>query len=371
MNARRLRQQLVVIVLLLLGLGLIAVASASALAGYSTYGDSWHFVSMHAAAVILGAGLSLACLSVPAPTLRASAKWILLGSLLVLALVLVFGQETGGARRWFRLGRLSFQPAEVTQVVLIVYLADLLARKGDHIRRFTEGMLPALIATGLAAGLTLLQPDLGTAVSMGAVTLLLLVIAKARWSHLIGVAGLAVLAVAVLVLGTEYRRQRMLAYLDPWSDPQGRGYQIVQSYLALASGGLLGQGLGGSIQKLFYLPSAHTDFLFAILGDELGLIGTTAVILLFALLTICGFRLAMLTHDPFGKFLICGLVGMLALKAIINIAVVTGMVPTKGLPLPFLSYGGTAMIMHLVACGLILHASRAGERYVPSRLAGL
>jgi len=181
----------------------------------------------------------------------------------------------------------------------------------------------------------------------------------------------AVLAMAALILGSEYRRQRMLAFLDPWSDPQGRGYQIVQSYIALASGGVLGQGLGGSIQKLFYVPSAHTDFLFAILGDELGLVGTTVVILLFALLVICGLRLAMLTHDPFGKYLICGLVGMLALKAIINIAVVTGMVPTKGLPLPFLSYGGTAMIMHLVACGLMLHASRAGERYVPARFAGV
>jgi cell division protein FtsW len=281
----------------------------------------------------------------------------------LLGLVLCFGEEVGGARRWFHLGRWSLQPSEFAQLSLVLYLSDVLARKADQLQDFWRGLLPPLLATGLVAGMVLLQPDLGTAIAMGTVALLLLGVAKARWQHLGAIMAVACVVLVFLVAGEEYRRRRILTFLDPWQDPQGSGYQILQSYYALASGGLLGTGLGGSFQKLFYLPSAHTDFIFAILGEELGLVGTTAVIGLFALFVTCGFRIAMAANDLFSKYLVCGLVGMLGLEAMVNIAVVTGLLPTKGLPLPFISYGGTSMVTNLIACAAMFHASRHGERF--------
>ena len=300
---------------------------------------------------------------VPYPILRRSARWLFLASVLLLGLVLILGQDVGGARRWFHLGRWSLQPSEFAQLSLVLYLSDVLARHADQLQDFWRGLLPPLAATGLVAGMVLLQPDLGTAVCMGTVALLLLGVAKARWQHLAAIIAIAGVVLVFLVAGAEYRRRRILAFLNPWQDPQGSGYQILQSYYALASGGLVGTGLGGSLQKLFYLPSAHTDFIFAILGEELGLIGTTAVIGLFVLFLACGFRIAMAANDLFSKYLVCGLVGMLGFEAMVNMAVVTGLMPTKGLPLPFISYGGSSMMMNLIACALIFHASRHGERF--------
>jgi len=329
----------------------------------ATYGHSLRILTTHLLGIACGLVLAVGCLMIPYPMLRRSARWLLLASVFLLGLVLICGQEVGGARRWFHLGRWSLQPSEFAQLSLVLYLADVLARRADRLQDFWRGLVPPLAATGLVAGMVLLQPDLGTAIAMGMVALLLLGVAKARWQHLAVIAAVAVVVLIFLVAGEEYRRQRILAFLNPWQDPQGSGYQILQSYYALASGGLMGTGLGGSFQKLFYLPSAHTDFIFAILGEELGLIGTTAVIGLFALFLACGFRIAMAANDLFSKYLVCGLVGMLGLEAMVNMAVVTGLMPTKGLPLPFISYGGTSMMMNLIACALIFHASRYGERF--------
>ena len=215
-----------------------------------------------------------------------------------------------------------------------------------------------MLVTGLMAGLTLLQPDLGTAIVMGAVAVLLLIAAKARWRHISLVCVVGALALAVLVAGEAYRRRRMLAFLNPWQDPQGVGFQIVQSYIAIASGGIVGHGIGSSMQKLFFLPGAHTDFIFAILGEELGLLGATAILGLFGLFVLCGVRMAVFVEDRFSKYLICGCVGLIGLEALINMAVVTGLMPTKGLPLPLVSYGGTAMVSNCLACALIFQASR-------------
>ena len=370
MSPRQLRQFMLVVVCTLLGLGTVAVYSASAIAGDSTYGQSLHFVRHHLVAIALGLAFGLGCLMVPYQTLRSSAKWLLLGSLVLLVLVVLIGHEVGGARRWFHLGRWSVQPSEFAQLALVLYLADLLARKGAFIRSFSRGVLPPLIVTAVSAGLVLAQPDLGTAVIMGAVAFLLLFVARARWRHLAVALAVAVVAVGVLIMVAEYRFQRLVGFLDPWSDPQGSGYQILQSYFALANGGLVGSGLGGSLQKLFYLPSAHTDFIFAIIGEELGLVGTTAIMALFALLFTCALRMATMAQDVFSKYLMCGLVGLLGLEAVVNMAVVTGLLPTKGLPLPLVSYGGTSMVMNLVACALIVQASRYGERAFPQGVIG-
>ena len=361
MSPKQLRQMMLVIILALLGIGTVAVYSASSMASEATYGGSLRFVTNHVLGIVSGLGLGLGCLMIPYTTLRRSTTWLLIASIVLLVLVDCVGQEVGGARRWFRLGRWSVQPSELAQLSLILYLADFLARRTERIRDFWRGLLPPLVATGMTAGLVLVQPDLGTTIVMGAVAVLLLAIAKARWQHLAVLVAVACVVLVFLIAGEEYRRRRILAFLDPWADPRGNGYQILQSYFALASGGVTGLGVGASLQKLFFLPSAHTDFIFAIIGEELGLLGTTAVILLTALLVTCGFRIAIAAQDLFSKYLVCGLVGMIGLEAMVNIAVVIGLLPTKGLPLPFISYGGSSMVMNLIACALIMQASRHGE----------
>ena len=361
MSPRQLRQLLLVLIAALLGVGIIAVYSASAMASEATYGGSSHFILTHLFAMVLGIGLAIGCLMVPYATVRRSAGWLLLLSILLLILVDLFGQEVGGARRWFHIWRWSLQPSELAQLSLIVYLADFLARRTERIQDFWRGLLPPLLVTGFTAGLVLIQPDLGTTIVMGAVAILLFCVAKARWQHLTLLIGVAVVVFGVLIAGEEYRRQRILAFLDPWADPRGNGYQILQSYFAMASGGFAGLGVGASLQKLFFLPSAHTDFIFAIIGEELGLLGATAVILLLGLFLACGMKIAIAAQDLFSKYLVCGLVGMIGFEAMVNIAVVTGMLPTKGLPLPLISYGGSSMLINLLACALIVHASRHGE----------
>lgn len=363
MSPRQLRQVLLMVIATLLGVGIVAVYSSTALTAQLSYGTSTWFLSRHLIAIGIGLTLGLGCLYIPYKTLRSSGKWLLSFSFVLLILAFAFGEEIGGAKRWLRFGRWNLQPSEFAQVSLIIYLADLLARKTSLIRDIRYGLLPPLLITGFIAAFVLIQPDLGTAVAMGLVSMLLLVMAKARWSHLGIVMALAAVALVFLIAGEEYRRRRILAFLNPWQDPTGSGYQILQSYFALAGGGLLGQGLGGSWQKLFYLPGCHTDFIFAIIGEELGLLGVTAVLGLFGVLISCGLRIALAAQDVFSKYLICGLVGMIGLEAMINVAVVTGLMPTKGLPLPMISYGGSSMVINLVSCALILRASRNSERY--------
>ena len=364
MSPKQLRQMLLVILLGLLGIGIVTVYSASAMMSEVNYGGSLRFVEHHLISIVCGVMAGVLCLFIPYDLFRRSARWMFLVSALLLLMVFFVGHEAGGARRWFQIGRFSIQPSEFAQLSLVIYLSDLLSRRTGHLQKFWSGLTPPLVATGLMAGLVLIQPDLGTAIAMGSVALLLLSIGKARGKHLALIMVLAVVVLGVLVAGAEYRRRRIFAYLDPWQDPRGIGYQIIQSYLAMASGGLFGRGLGASLQKLFYLPSAHTDFIFAIIGEELGLIGTTGVLALFGVFLACGFRIAVSARDLFSKYLVCGLVGMIGLEAMVNIAVVTGLLPTKGLPLPFISYGGSAMVMNLIACALIFQASRHGEKTV-------
>jgi cell division protein FtsW len=363
MSPRARRRALLVTTAALLGLGIVAVASASAMVSAATYGHPYYYLARHLFSIAVGLAAGLACLWIPFDQIRRSARWLFAVSVLLLVLVWLAGPEVGGAKRWLRLGRFSVQPSEFAQLALVLYLADLLARKAGAVRDVRRGLLPPLLATGLLAGLVLIQPDLGTTAIMGAVALLLLAVADARPRHLgaVVLVGLAVLL--VLLYGQEYRRRRLLVFWDPSQDPQGSGYQILQSYLALASGGLIGVGVGQSLQRLFYLPSGHADFLFAILGEELGLVGATAVLVLFGLFVACGLRIAVGAHDRFSKYLVCGLTGMIGLEAWVNLAVVTGLIPTKGLPLPFLSYGGTSMVVNLVACALVLQAGRHGQRY--------
>ncbi|MBI3319901.1 MAG: cell division protein FtsW, partial [Candidatus Omnitrophica bacterium] len=311
MMDRARRRLLLFLIITLISFGCVMVYSTTAIMAYETYGQPLRFVMSHLLAIGIGGIVALGCLATPFSHLRRSAKMLVGISLVLLVLVDLFGFQVGGARRWFRLGGFGLQPSEFAKPALVLYLADFLARKRDVVHRFRDGFLPPMLITGLLALLVLVQPDLGNALVLGAVALVLLVIAKARWKHVGLTAGLGTAALAVLIMSKGYRRRRMLAFLDPWQDPQGAGFQILQSYLALANGGFFGRGLGASMQKLFYLPGAHTDFIFAIIAEELGLIGTTVLLGLFALFVACGIRMAYTIEDAFSKYVLCGCVALI------------------------------------------------------------
>jgi cell division protein FtsW len=283
--------------------------------------------------------------------------------LFLLALVLVpgIGREIAGARRWFRFKFLSFQPSELANLAVIIYLADFIARRGNAITTFIKGFLPPMFVLGAAVVLILAQPDLGTTVALGIVVLIMLFVAGVRISYLFSLIVAAIPALWFLIFSVPYRRMRILAFLNPYLDPKGSGFQIIQSQIALGSGGLFGVGIGQSKQKLFYLPAAHTDFIFAIIGEELGLIGTVGVILLFMLFIQQALKIIKNAPDKFGYFLSLGLVLMICFKAVINIGVSCGVLPTKGLPLPFISYGGSSFMFDMVSIGILLNIARTGE----------
>ena len=278
--------------------------------------------------------------------------------LLVLVLIPGLGVSVNGSRRWLRLGPLSFQPAELAKLALVVYLATFLARKRDELHDFWRGIVPPLAVGGTLAGLVLLQPDLGNCLTLLVLTvgLLFLAGARTRWLAMLAVPALPLAVLAVWM--APYRMRRVFAFLDPWQDPRGSGFQIIQSWLALGGGGTFGRGIGESKQKLFYLPEAHTDFIFAIIGEELGFAGATLVVLLFAVLIWRGLRIGLHAADPFGAYLALGITVLVATQTLVNLGVVTGLLPTKGLPLPFLSFGGSALLMTMVATGVLLNISQ-------------
>jgi cell division protein FtsW len=266
--------------------------------------------------------------------------------------------SVNGSRRWLRLGPLSFQPAELAKLALVVYLAAFLARKRDELGEFWRGMVPPLAVGGTLAALVLAQPDLGSCLTLLVLTVGLLFLAGAPTRSLALLVGPALSLAALAVWLAPYRMRRVFAFLDPWQDPRGSGFQIIQSWLALGGGGLTGRGIGESKQKLFYLPEAHTDFIFAVLGEELGFLGAAAVVVLFAVLVWRGLRIGIRAADPFGAYLALGITVLVATQTLVNLGVVTGMLPTKGLPLPFLSFGGSALLMTMLATGMLLNISQ-------------
>jgi cell division protein FtsW len=293
--------------------------------------------------------------------LQKYAKAVLLISIVLLILVLWFGKEVGGARRWFRIFNFSFQPSELAKLSLIIYLADFIARKKNLAHDFYSGFVPPVIVLACLSLLLILQPDFGNAICLVAIGFIILFIWGVKISNL----GLCLLGALplfyFLIFNVPYREARILAFLNPWIDPKGSGFQIVQSQIALGSGGILGLGIGGSRQKLFYLPAAHTDFIFSIIGEEMGMCGALLVIILFMLFIWQAAIIAKRSLDTFGKFLSLGILVMIALRASINIGVALGFLPTKGLPLPFISYGGTALIFDMLSVGLLLNISKSNE----------
>jgi cell division protein FtsW len=285
--------------------------------------------------------------------------WLLVGGVFVLLVAVLFGPELNSTRRWLFFAGVSIQPAELAKLALVPFLAWQIERKQEIVNS-RELLLPVAAVTGLLAGLILLQPDLGTAVLLAATALTLLFLAGLSWRFLAAAGALALPLAWFLVISVPYRRSRVFAYLDPERDPLGSGFQALQSLIAVGSGGALGLGLGDSVQKLYFLPYPHSDFIFAIVAEELGMVGALVVLALFGVLAWRGVRAGWRAPDPFGRYLGWGFASLLTLQALINISVAIALVPTKGIPLPFVSYGGSSMVVSLVACGVLLNVSQHG-----------
>jgi cell division protein FtsW len=348
------------VAIVLLSTGIVMIYSASAIVAADRFRDPYFFLKRQVFWAALGCGALWLALRTDYRRLEKFVP-VLLGIaavLLVLVLIPGIGVSINGSRRWLRLGPLSFQPAELAKLALVLYLAAFLARKRGELGDFWAGLVPPLAVGGVLAALVMLQPDLGNAVTLLVLTMGLLFLAGARtsWLAMLAVPALPLAALAIWV--APYRMRRVFAFLDPWQDPRGSGFQIIQSWLAFGGGGIFGRGIGESKQKLFYLPEAHTDFIFAIVGEELGVIGATVVVALFAVLVWRGLRIGLRATEPFGAYLALGITVLVATQTLVNLGVVTGLLPTKGLPLPFLSFGGSALLMTMVATGVLLNISQ-------------
>ncbi len=355
---------LLIITLSLMGIGIVIVYSASAILAADRFGDGYYFLKKQALFGALAVVVMMGMVNIPYTLLRRLAYPILGISLMLLILLLIpgIGYRVGGSTRWIRLFNLSFQPSEFAKLALIIFLAYFLEKKGDRMKTFSTGFLPVLIISGAMIYLVMLQPDFGVALFLAAMVFVLLFVGGTRISYLAGSILASIPIVYLLISQVDYRYNRIIGFLNPWEDPSRTSFQIVQSLLALGSGGLFGTGLGGGSQKLFFLPAPHTDFIFSVIGEELGMVGATITLGLFALFTIRGIRIALLAEEPFAALLGVGITAMISIQAIINMGVVLGLLPTKGLTLPFISYGGTSLLVNAMGVGILLNISSKARR---------
>lgn len=352
--------------ILLLSIGIVMVYSASAMYAFEQFGDSLFFLKRHLLYVVVGGVLMVFAMKLDYRLIRFYVRPMMVSAFLMLILVLIphVGFQTGGARRWFKILGLSFQPSEFAKMAMVFYLADFLARRQEFLGDIKHTLVPALFVLGLTVGPVLVQPDLGTAVVIGLVAVTMLFVAGVRLKHLGYFLMVAVPLMVAAMLIAPYRRRRLLAFINPWHDPRGASFQIIQSFLAFGSGGIFGVGLGHSQQKFFYLPASHTDFIFSIIGEELGFLGASAIILLFLSFIFAGFVIAFKMMNPFSQLLAVGLVSMIGIQAFINIGVTTGALPTKGLSLPFISYGGSSLGLNMAVVGLLLNLAKQRTRLI-------
>jgi len=344
-------------------LGVVMIYSSSSIMAADRYSDGFYFLKRQGAYALVGFLVMSVAIYFDYRHWRRLAVPLLLFSMLLLILLFVpgLGVKAGGAARWLRLPGLTLQPVELVKLGLVLYLAHSLTRKKEKIRSFKFGFAPYLLVVGVLLGLLLKQPDLGSAMIVSGVALSMLLVAGSRWRFAVPLVLTALPLLYFMVMTVEYRRRRIMAFLDPWDDPFDTGFQIIQSLVAFGSGGAFGQGLGDGQQKLFYLPEAHTDFIFSVIGEELGLVGVLVIAAMFLVLVHRGICIALNTCEPFGKHLAFGLSLLLGLEAFVNIAVCMSLLPTKGLALPFISYGGTSLVASLLAVGILLNISSHAE----------
>jgi cell division protein FtsW len=342
--------------------GVVMVYSASADISFHQFGSQYYYVKRQAVWTI--GGLVLMLFASQADYRALSRRFVVIGLLIATVVMLlgVFGfPPVNGARRWIRLpGGFTFQPSEFSKIVLAIFLARLLERRAGEESSFKRTFVPCLLVTGLLAGLVAKEPDLGTAMMLGVVCIVMLYTAGARLAHLGMLGGLGLAGVLVMLISSPWRMGRISAYLRPWDDAQGKGFQVVQSLIAVGSGGTDGLGFAEGKQKMFFLPFAHSDYIFAVVGEELGLVGALTVLLVFAIFLWRGVRAVRRAPDRFGMLLGMGIVTGIVAQALFNMSVVLSLVPSKGIPLPFISYGGSSMLLTLGAVGVLLNISQQG-----------
>jgi cell division protein FtsW len=363
-SKRRFDYILLIVTLALVGIGIVMVYSTSAILAADRFQDPYYFLKRQALYAGIGFVLMILMMLLPYKILKRFAYPILILSILFLIAVLIpgIGHRAGGSMRWLRIQSFSFQPSEFAKLGLVIFLAYFLTKKEEKIQSFSFGFLPTILLSGIVIALVVGEPDFGAALFLTLIVFLLLFASGARLTYVFGAFLLVAPGAYYFLMNAGYRYKRLISFINPWEDPNGTGFQIVQSFLSLGSGGLFGLGLGEGRQKLFFLPAPHTDFIFSIIGEELGLIGGMIVLLLFFILTLRGIQIGLSFEDRFGAYLALGITLLISLQALINIGMVLGLLPTKGLTLPLVSYGGTSLITNLVGVGILLHLSTYMER---------
>jgi cell division protein FtsW len=355
MKEARIDKMLLIPVVGLTILGLILIASTSYAVAGENLGDRYFYLKRH----IFYIGISFAAFfiaqQIKIQGLRKLALPLFILSIVLLLLTIAspLGSYAGGAYRWFKIGGIRFQPSEFARLAMIIFTAHIITNKEARITQFKQGLLQPLLAVMIISLLVLCEPDFGSAMSIGITGLALLYIGGARFKHLFGFIAISLPFACYAILGSVYRRERLLAFLNPWEDPMDRGFQIIQSLIAIRSGGFFGQGIGDGMQKFFYLPEAHNDFAFAILAEELGFIGVAVVIVLFFMFLMRGMTIAAKSKNRFEALVAAGIVFSIAIQAVTNMGVVLGMLPTKGLTLPLISFGGTSLLITYACIGIL------------------
>ena len=345
--------------LLLVCTSIVMVYSASAVIAREKWQQPYLLLFKQAAWVLIGLSLVPIVMRIDYRSYRQPLViWTALGLAAVALVAVLFSTPVNGASRWLHVGPLGVQPSELAKLAIILFTAALLERRMDRIDELSHALLPIGLTTGVIVGLILVEPDLGTAVSVLVISSAMVFAAGISYRYVLGLVLVAVPALYVVVMASAYRVQRVMAFLDPWSDPQGSGYQMIQSMIAVGTGGFFGRGLMGGVQKLFYLPEPHNDFIYAVIAEDLGWIGATTVLACFCVITWRGLRTAARAPDRFGAFLAVGLTVMIAFQAFLNISVVTGIAPTKGIPLPFVSAGGSSLLINLIGMAILLNVSQ-------------
>jgi len=345
--------------LLLVCSSIVMVYSASAVVALERYQRPYLFLTKQIMWAVLGVAVLGLVMRVDYRTYRQPAFiWSCLGVLGLGLIAVLFSAPVNNARRWLGLGGLGVQPSELAKLSAIFFIAALLERRMHRINEIGYSIVPIGIVVLALFGLIMLEPDFGTSMSLVLISAVMVFAAGLNYTYIVGAALTALPAIAILVMGTAYRRRRMLTFLNPWEDPLGDGFQVIQSLIAVGTGGVWGKGLMNGVQKLFYLPEPHTDFIYSVIAEELGLVGATIVLICFCVITWRGLRVALLAPDSFGAFLALGLTTMVAVQAFVNISVVLGLMPTKGIPLPFVSAGGSSLLINLLGMGILLNVSQ-------------
>ena len=359
-------------VLFLVGLGIVMVYSASSALAVKKFGSDLFFIKKQAFFSILGFMALVACKHIPYRLYRALAYPILVAAMVLVLAVQVpgLGHSAGGAKRWILLAGVTFQPAEFAKLALIIFLAYSLEKKKEKMADYSIGCFFHLVVLGLLSGLIIIQPDFGTVVILSVITFVMLFLGGAKLTHLIYTLMVAAPLGYVFLTQAEYRIRRLLSFLNPWQYSTDEGYQVVNSLMAFGNGGVWGTGIGKGVQKLFYLPEPHTDFIFSVIGEELGLAGVALILGLYFWIFWRGLTIAMKTDDTFGSLLAAGITTVLGLQVCINMGVTLGLLPTKGLTLPFLSYGGTSLVFCMAAVGILMNISTGSGQMLPVRFPG-